>query len=120
MLRLLSAFKHACALGCEGIVSKRLGSRYRSGAPIYGECCGSSYQMGEAGPLRSRFSSRGGPILLCGPLSQIWVTKSVVVTLTSSPMLLAHTTSIYFADLVLADMTIANSNVYYEVGIRHA
>src|SRR5215467_8999868 len=76
--------------------------------------------MGEAGPLRSRFSSRGGPILLCGPLSQIWVTKSVVVTLTSSPMLLAHTTSIYFADLVLADMTIANSNVYYEVGIRHA
>jgi hypothetical protein len=25
-------FKHACALGCEGIVSKRLGSPYRSGA----------------------------------------------------------------------------------------
>ena len=24
-------FKDACALGCEGIVSKRLGSRYRSG-----------------------------------------------------------------------------------------
>jgi ATP-dependent DNA ligase len=24
-------FKHACALGCEGIVSKRLGSLYRSG-----------------------------------------------------------------------------------------
>ena len=24
-------FKHACALGCEGIVSKRVGSRYRSG-----------------------------------------------------------------------------------------
>jgi bifunctional non-homologous end joining protein LigD len=24
-------FKHACALGCEGIVSKRRGSRYRSG-----------------------------------------------------------------------------------------
>ena len=24
-------FRHACALGCEGIVSKRLGSRYRSG-----------------------------------------------------------------------------------------
>jgi len=24
-------FKQACALGCEGIVSKRLGSRYRSG-----------------------------------------------------------------------------------------
>src|SRR5215472_13899374 len=24
-------FKHACALGCEGIVSKRIGSRYRSG-----------------------------------------------------------------------------------------
>src|SRR5205823_11853189 len=24
-------FKHACALGCEGIVSKRLGSRHRSG-----------------------------------------------------------------------------------------
>jgi hypothetical protein len=24
-------FKHACALGCEGIVSKRLGSPYRLG-----------------------------------------------------------------------------------------
>jgi ATP-dependent DNA ligase len=24
-------FKHACALGCEGIVSKRLASPYRSG-----------------------------------------------------------------------------------------
>jgi len=24
-------YKHACALGCEGIVSKRLGSPYRSG-----------------------------------------------------------------------------------------
>jgi ATP-dependent DNA ligase len=24
-------FKHACALGCEGIVSKRLGSVYRIG-----------------------------------------------------------------------------------------
>jgi bifunctional non-homologous end joining protein LigD len=24
-------FRHACALGCEGIVSKRLGSYYRSG-----------------------------------------------------------------------------------------
>ena len=24
-------FKHACALGCEGIVSKRFGSPYRSG-----------------------------------------------------------------------------------------
>jgi ATP-dependent DNA ligase len=26
-----TVFKHACALGCEGIVSKRLGSAYRSG-----------------------------------------------------------------------------------------
>ena len=24
-------YKHACALGCEGIVSKRLGSPYRAG-----------------------------------------------------------------------------------------
>jgi bifunctional non-homologous end joining protein LigD len=24
-------YRHACALGCEGIVSKRLGSPYRSG-----------------------------------------------------------------------------------------
>jgi ATP-dependent DNA ligase len=24
-------FRHACALGCEGIVSKRLGSHYQSG-----------------------------------------------------------------------------------------
>jgi ATP-dependent DNA ligase len=27
----LTVFQHACALGCEGIVSKRLGSRYRAG-----------------------------------------------------------------------------------------
>jgi bifunctional non-homologous end joining protein LigD len=26
-----TVFRHACALGCEGIVSKRLGSSYRSG-----------------------------------------------------------------------------------------
>jgi ATP-dependent DNA ligase len=26
-----TVFQHACALGCEGIVSKRLGSPYRSG-----------------------------------------------------------------------------------------
>ena len=26
-----TVFAHACALGCEGIVSKRLGSHYRSG-----------------------------------------------------------------------------------------
>jgi len=26
-----SVYRHACALGCEGIVSKRLGSRYRAG-----------------------------------------------------------------------------------------
>jgi ATP-dependent DNA ligase len=27
----VAIFKHACGLGCEGIVSKRLGSPYRSG-----------------------------------------------------------------------------------------
>ena len=27
---------------------------------------------------------------------------------------------LYFADLILADMTIPNGNVYYEVGVRHA
>ena len=27
---------------------------------------------------------------------------------------------LYFADLIIADMTIPNGNVYYEVGIRHA
>jgi bifunctional non-homologous end joining protein LigD len=27
----IAIFKHACALGCEGIVSKRLGSNYRAG-----------------------------------------------------------------------------------------
>jgi bifunctional non-homologous end joining protein LigD len=27
----LTVFQHACRLGCEGIVSKRVGSRYRSG-----------------------------------------------------------------------------------------
>jgi hypothetical protein len=27
---------------------------------------------------------------------------------------------LYFADLVLADLTIPNGNVYYEVGIRYA
>jgi hypothetical protein len=26
-------YKHACALGCEGVVSKRLGSQYRAGRP---------------------------------------------------------------------------------------
>ena len=26
-----AVFKHACAFGCEGIVSKRIGSTYRSG-----------------------------------------------------------------------------------------
>ena len=35
----------------------------------------------------------------------------------SSPEMLER---LYFADLVMADMTIANGNVYYEVGIRHA
>ena len=29
--RKLSAYKHGCALGCEGIVSKRLHSPYRAG-----------------------------------------------------------------------------------------
>jgi hypothetical protein len=29
-------FEHACKLGCEGIVSKRLGSPYRSGARLIG------------------------------------------------------------------------------------
>jgi ATP-dependent DNA ligase len=28
-------FKHACALGCEGIVSKHLGSAYRAGRVDY-------------------------------------------------------------------------------------
>jgi len=27
-------YKHACALGCEGIVSKRLGSTYRPGRAV--------------------------------------------------------------------------------------
>jgi bifunctional non-homologous end joining protein LigD len=30
-----TVFKHACALGCEDIVSKRLGSTYRSGRLQY-------------------------------------------------------------------------------------
>jgi bifunctional non-homologous end joining protein LigD len=29
-------YKHACALGCEGIVPKRLGTRYRAGRRIIG------------------------------------------------------------------------------------
>jgi bifunctional non-homologous end joining protein LigD len=29
--RVKLVYRHACTLGCEGIVSKRLGSRYRSG-----------------------------------------------------------------------------------------
>jgi ATP-dependent DNA ligase len=28
-------FQHACKLGCEGIVSKRLGSPYRSGRSVH-------------------------------------------------------------------------------------
>ena len=31
ILTALSVFQHACKMGLEGIVSKRLGSRYRSG-----------------------------------------------------------------------------------------
>ena len=27
---------------------------------------------------------------------------------------------LYFSDLVLADLTIPNGNVYYEIGLRHA
>ena len=43
-------YKHACALGCEGIVSKRLGSSYRAGrsstgsrsrTPMHRPCSGS-------------------------------------------------------------------------------
>jgi bifunctional non-homologous end joining protein LigD len=30
-----TVFAHACALGCEGIVSKRKGSRYSSGRSAY-------------------------------------------------------------------------------------
>ena len=30
----LTVFQHACQLGCENIVSKRLGSRYRSGRSL--------------------------------------------------------------------------------------
>ena len=29
-------YRHACSLGCEGIVSKRIGSTYRMGAPTNG------------------------------------------------------------------------------------
>jgi bifunctional non-homologous end joining protein LigD len=32
-------YKHACAFGCEGIVSKRLGSTYRSGQTASGKLC---------------------------------------------------------------------------------
>ena len=36
-------------------------------------------------------------------------------------MIISHMLErLYFADLVLADMTIPNGNVYYEIGIRHA
>ena len=31
MIAKVSVFQHACKMGLEGIVSKRLGSRYRSG-----------------------------------------------------------------------------------------
>ncbi|WP_168788295.1 tetratricopeptide repeat-containing protein [Paraburkholderia aromaticivorans] len=39
---------------------------------------------------------------------------------TSSMIITQMLERIYYADLVLADMTIPNGNVYYEVGIRHA
>jgi bifunctional non-homologous end joining protein LigD len=42
-------YKHACALGCEGIVSKRLGSPYRAGR---------SLAQGQ-GPCRTRGEARG-------------------------------------------------------------
>ena len=64
-------FKHACALGCEGVVSKRLGSPYRSGrvddwlkVKKSGSACGRARGrrgLGRQAPrtINLRFSRRG-------------------------------------------------------------
>lgn len=39
---------------------------------------------------------------------------------TGASILLEMLERLYFSDLVVADMTIPNGNVYYEIGIRHA
>jgi len=39
---------------------------------------------------------------------------------TGAAIILEMLERLYFSDLVLADMTIPNGNVYYEIGIRHA
>jgi hypothetical protein len=48
-------FDHACKLGCEGIVSKRLGSRYRPGPQV--RRLGQGEEPGRAG---CEAGSRGG------------------------------------------------------------
>jgi hypothetical protein len=73
-------YKHACALGCEGIVSKRLGSPYRSGrANCWLKVKNPAAPASRARPRRSggienrRFLSGSGALLRCrheGTLSQ--------------------------------------------------
>src|SRR5262249_8768417 len=60
-------FRHACKLGCEGIVSKRLGSRYRSGrSPGWLKVKNPAAPAGEReggeglGPRVTREKKRGG------------------------------------------------------------
>jgi hypothetical protein len=45
-------FRHACKLGLEGIVSKRLGSRYRSGLTALGQEQEPGSTSGQAGSRR--------------------------------------------------------------------
>jgi hypothetical protein len=55
-------FRHACKLGLEGIVSKRLGSRYRSGRSP-------PWLAQDEEPERSRREARGGRRLGQGPMA---------------------------------------------------
>ena len=54
------------------------------------------------------------------PLSRSATTRSAPIRTPARSSSHQMVERLYFADLVLADMTIPNGNVYYEVGVRHA
>jgi hypothetical protein len=78
-----SIYKHACGLGCEGIVSKRLGSPYRGGRRAIGsrsriltrrQCAGSKRKIRpEGGPRFLRPSvTRSAAMTVSSKSSVLW------------------------------------------------
>jgi len=49
-----------------------------------------------------------------------WEVTRIDEVVQPGPIADAYLKEIYFADLVLADVSIANANVFYELGLRHA